>query len=213
MFYKPSCLDVAWMGYLDQNGFQLMMSYPDSAPTPIHPRIIPDEELIDIPSMYPLMDPNSKIWWENFIRDQSIIQPTNDEVTEGLSDFWSVSSGEIQIEMEQPIRILPRTPIHIANHPVVASEIIVGSLLALLPVATDPSLFWLAEVTEIDEIIFHVHYYKSKNNVWKKMSSKSKGYCGTTQIHGILAANFSLTKKGGMRKNVLKKIQDTLTNI
>jgi len=140
-------------------------------------------------------------------------QPTNDELSEGLSDFWSVSFGEIQIKME-PIRTLPRTLIHILNHPVVASEIIVGSLVALLPIATDPSLYWLAVVTEIDdEILFHVHYYKLKDNVWKKMSTKSRGYCGTTQIHGILAANLTLIKKGGMRKNIEKRIQDSLNNI
>jgi len=46
-----------------------MKSFPESAPTPICPRLIPDGELVDIPSMYLLMDPNSKIWWERFIAD------------------------------------------------------------------------------------------------------------------------------------------------
>jgi hypothetical protein len=45
------------------------------------------------------------------------------------------------------------------------------------------------------------------------MSGKSRGCVSTTEIGGILAANFSLTQKGTMRKNVLKKIQSSLDNL
>jgi len=215
MFYKSSPLDTTWIGYLDNNGFQLMSSFPDSAPVPIRPRVLTNDELIDIPSMYPLMDQSSKIWWENFILDQSTIQPSNEEMGEFLDDFWTVATDEIVIEeIEQPIRIIPVAPIRILDHPIVADEILIGSLLALLPVAIDPISYWVATVTDIeDDDLFHIHYFECNDGIWKKMSKKSNGYCGTARLNDILAANFKLTKKGTMRRNVEKKIQKALDNI
>ncbi len=165
MFYKSSCLDPQWIGYLENHGFQLMTSYPDAPPIPILPKVLTDEELSDITSMFPFMDPNSKIWWENFLVDQSIVQPLMDESSLFLDDFWTVESNNIVVEREHPIRIIPITPVQISNHPIVQSEIKIGSLLALLPDTNDHSSFWLAEVTEIDDDLFHIHYYENKQNI------------------------------------------------
>jgi len=214
MFYKNTCLETTWIGYHENSGFQLMTSYPDSPPIPIRPKILTDEELADIPFTYPLLDPNSKIWWEKFILDQTIIQPSEDELTECIHDFWTVTSDEIVLQIEeQPIRTIPVTPIHVANHPVVVSEIEIGSFVALLPISSDPTLFWLAKVIDIEDDLFHVHYFECTNNKWTKMSKKSRGYLGTTTISSIMAANFTLTKSGAMRKNIVKKILVAINNL
>ncbi len=59
------------------------------------------------------------------------------------------------------------------NHPVVFSEIKIGSLVALIPeTMTIDNPFWLAKVIRIDnedQIIHLLYYEEDENHKWKEM--------------------------------------------
>jgi hypothetical protein len=221
MYYKNTPLDQNWIGYSTTYGFQLLHSYPNrnSHRETQLPIPIPSEELKDMPSMLKFMGANDKIWWENFMEDQTIIHPSQNEVDVITNEFWNFESQPFQLPPDILHENEPPPLIEIGQHPIIPPQLSKGQLVVVLAPG-DIWTFWIGEIFNITENqnkpTYHIHYYEQQNGIWSKMSKRAIGATGDANIESILLVGFSFTKKKKMRKHVLIKIKkkiDKLKNV
>jgi len=221
MFFKNSPLDQNWIGYHTTYGYQLMSSFPNNNSCPITqiPIEIPKEDLKDIPSMLEFMESNDRIWWEKFMEDQTILNPTEEDIEMVTNEFWNFHNEPLHLD-ENPLNVEEPPPlIQVDQHPTVAPQLSKGSLVAVIAAEDDWS-FWIGEVYNITEVSnqtqYHIHYYEQLHGIWRRMSRKAVGSVGTCTIGSILVSNFQFTKGKKLTKSVslqIKKKIDELKNL
>jgi hypothetical protein len=221
MFFKNLPLDQNWIGYHTTYGYQLMSSFPNNNSCPITqiPIEIPKEDLKDIPSMLEFMESNDRIWWERFMEDQTILNPTEEDIEMVTNEFWNFHNEPLHLD-ENPLNVEEPPPlIQVDQHPTVAPQLSKGSLVAVIAAEDDWS-FWIGEVYNITEVSnqtqYHIHYYEQLHGIWRRMSRKAVGSVGTCTIGSILVSNFQFTKGKKLTKSVslqIKKKIDELKNL
>ena len=206
MYYKSDMLQPQWKGFHDDFGFQLLNTIPDGVPQLIPPVPLPQSEFIDLAHFQQHLSPEAWQEWQLLQQKQfpeSAFQTTYD-------DFW-LQHPEILVESDDEMDLIvvepevPSSPIQIPRHPIVTSDqLLIGSFLAYKSNKTD-YVIGCVQTCELNTCKVFICTL-DQDSLTVELTEE---LC-TITFDSIILSNFTLTKKGKLRKPTLKQIHKKL---